>query len=109
VDLEELEEQVFGISHTKAGSTYAEKCNFPRSLALAIKSHHQPRSCPGNALLSILSVANELAAASGVGIEYASSAKEQFEVALKELGLGRRQALSLIGKAPRRVLMESKL
>jgi HD-like signal output (HDOD) protein len=100
-DLEVLEEERFGISHTKIGGIYAEKWSFPRALLIPIRYHHKVDRNVANPLLNILAAAIGTAQESGMGIEYMSSAGDQFYGALKRLRINRKQALALLEEVPR--------
>jgi HD-like signal output (HDOD) protein len=95
-DLEALEEEQFGISHTKIGGIYAEKWNFPRALLLAIKYHHKVDRNIENPILHLLAAAIGLAQERGIGMEYVDDAADQLHVALKRLRISRKQALTLV-------------
>jgi HD-like signal output (HDOD) protein len=99
VELEEFEEKVFGVSHSRAGTVYAEKWNFPKSLVHVIRLHHRIETDSRNLLLNIIAVAQGVAAAHGYGVEYAPSLEPQFELALKQLRIPRHRAIALLGRS----------
>jgi HD-like signal output (HDOD) protein len=99
-DIEVLEEQHFGISHTRIGGIYGEKWNFPRSLLMPIKYHHKVDRNVANPLLNILAAAIGTAQERGIGMEYVGSGGDQFYGALKKLRINRKQALSLLEEVP---------
>jgi HD-like signal output (HDOD) protein len=105
--LEELEEQHFGIAHTKIGGVYAEKWNFPKLLVQAIKSHHNVGEKSGNPLLHIVSAAAIVAGESGAGIENSIPGDERLDISLKQLNVHRRTVNGLLDEllssAPRRL------
>jgi HD-like signal output (HDOD) protein len=102
-DIEEVEEEHFGISHTRIGGVYAEKWSLPRNVVLAIKYHHKVDGSVTNALLNILSAAISFAHEQGVGTEYLTQSAEQGQDALKKLQINRKKALSILEEIPRAV------
>ena len=104
--IEELEEEHFGIAHTKIGSVYAEKWNFPKLLVQAIKSHHNVGGKNGNPLLHVVSAAALIAQESGVGIEDSIPGDERLDISLKQLNVDRRTVDGLLDEllssAPRK-------
>lgn len=96
--LEELEEEHFGIAHTKIGAVYAEKWNFPKLLVQAIRSHHKAGERNGNPLLHIVSAAAILAQESGVGIETSIPGDERLDISLRQLNVDRQTVNRLLGE-----------
>jgi len=107
MDIEEVEEDHFGISHTRIGGVYAEKWGLPRNIVLAIKYHHKVDGSVTNPLLNILAVALDVAHEQGVGTEYLAQSAEQGQLALKKLQLNRKKALSILEEIPRAVPLEA--
>jgi HD-like signal output (HDOD) protein len=102
-DLTEVEEEVYGITHTRMGSIHAQKWKFPRMLLLAIKHHrYRLNSKPANPLLHIVSVANGILHANDFTLGYQEGMDERFEYSLKCLRLDREQALDLYREAYQR-------
>jgi HD-like signal output (HDOD) protein len=101
-DLETLEEEHFGDSHSRIGGAYAERWNFPRAITLCIKNHHKLEDKAPNPLLNIVTVAKGIAHEAGVSFEPSTDAEARFEAALHQLNLNRRKAMGLLGKPHRR-------
>jgi HD-like signal output (HDOD) protein len=103
-DLEALEEDSFGITHTAAGSRLAERWQFPRMLLLAIKEHHKADKLVSNPLLHILSVANGILQANGCRLGFQSAAGEQLKASLKRLQLDGVRAAAILHEVQKRPL-----
>jgi len=65
----DAESQYFGFNHAEIASEVCQKWNFPKSLNLAIKYHHQPGNSDGNELCYILHMADYIAILSGIGYD----------------------------------------
>jgi len=65
----DAESQYFGFNHAEIASEVCKKWNFPESLNLAIKHHHQPGNSDGNELCYILHMADYIAILSGIGYD----------------------------------------
>lgn len=102
-DIESLEEQAFGISHSRIGGIHAEKWSFPRAVTTVIKAHHKVEARSTNPLLNIVSVAIGLAMESGLLIGHTPGTVQQFRSSLKRLNLSPRKALALVNRVPRGV------
>jgi len=105
-DIESLEEEQFGISHTKLGGVHADKWKFPRAIVLAIKAHHRIETSTQNPILDIVSVAGGIAENSGMSIGHLPSAESQFKHSLKRLRLQRKKVMALVNRVPRAVAPE---
>jgi HD-like signal output (HDOD) protein len=106
-EIEEVEEDHFGICHTRIGGVYAEKWGLPRNIVLAIKYHHKVDGSVTNALLNILAAAIGFAHEQGVGTEYLEHGTEQAQQALKKLQLNRKKAQSILEQIPRAVPLQA--
>ncbi len=72
-DVVELEAEVFGFDHTAVGSVLLNTWNFPRSLAAAVRLHHNARHFdmlegPVKTIVAITSMANTICHAIGIGV-----------------------------------------
>ena len=65
----EAEFQFFGFDHAEIASEICKKWNFPESIGLAIKCHHQPSDSGGDELSHILHLADHIAISSGIGYD----------------------------------------
>jgi HD-like signal output (HDOD) protein len=102
-DLEVLEEQSFGISHSRMGGIHAEKWRFPRSVTLVIKAHHKVEPGSTNPLLNIVAAAMGLAEECGLRFGHVPGILAQYKRALKRLSLSPKKALTLVNRVPRAV------
>ncbi len=100
-DIEALEEQTFGISHSRLGGLRAEKWNFPRRITQAIRGHHSTDPNAGTPLLHILSIACGLANEHGLQVGFHPALPQQYKGALKKLNLNQKKIASLMPRAPR--------
>lgn len=99
-DLESLEEQFCGLSHSKLGAMYAEKWKFPFLVRMAIKQHHHGREIRHpNPLLRILQVAVSFLQEKGLDVGHCGSAREQFKKALDSLMLSQKEIWLLFRQA----------
>jgi len=65
----EAESQYLGFNHADIASDVCKKWNFPESINIAIKHHHQPGGSDGNELCYILHMADYIATLSGIGYD----------------------------------------
>lgn len=65
----DAEIQFFGFNHADMASEVCNKWNFPQTIALAIKCHHQPSNSDGDDLANILHMGDYLAMLSGIGYD----------------------------------------
>ena len=65
----DAERQYFGFNHADIASEVCKKWNFPDSINLAIKHHHQPGNSDGSELSYILHMADYIARMSGIGYD----------------------------------------
>ncbi|MGD9358036.1 MAG: HDOD domain-containing protein [Desulfobacterales bacterium] len=65
----EAESQYLGFNHADIASDVCKKWNFPESINIAIKYHHQPAGSEGNELCYILHMADYIATLSGIGYD----------------------------------------
>jgi putative nucleotidyltransferase with HDIG domain len=65
----EAESQYLGFNHADIASDVCKKWNFPESINIAIKHHHQPGGSDGNELCYILHMADYVAILSGIGYD----------------------------------------
>jgi putative nucleotidyltransferase with HDIG domain len=65
----EAESQYLGFNHADIASDVCKKWNFPESIIIAIKYHHQPAGSDGNELCYILHMADYIATLSGIGYD----------------------------------------
>jgi putative nucleotidyltransferase with HDIG domain len=65
----DAESQYLGFNHAEIASEVCKKWNFPESLNIAIKYHHQPGNSGGNELCYILHMADYIAILSGIGYD----------------------------------------
>ena len=65
----EAESHYFGFNHAEIASEVCKKWNFPETINLAIKYHHQPSASEGNQLSYILHMADYIAILSGIGYD----------------------------------------
>ena len=65
----EAESQYLGFNHADIASDVCKKWNFPESINIAIKYHHQPTGSDGNELCYILHMADYIATLSGIGYD----------------------------------------
>ena len=93
-----MEGESFGVSHTRAGAIYAEKWNFPKRVVTVIRHHHRVETEINNQLLNIVSVALGVAKNAGIGVEYSTEMENQFDFSLRQLGISRSRALSLLAR-----------
>ncbi|MBI4602559.1 MAG: HDOD domain-containing protein [Planctomycetes bacterium] len=103
-DLEALEEEAFGMSHTKVGGVISEKWGFPRALSTVLKGHHKLDPGYTSPLLSLVAAAHGVAEESGLRVGFSPSAQSRFREALACLNLPRKKALSLVSRVPRAVV-----
>ena len=65
----EAESQYLGFNHADIASDVCKKWNFPESINIAIKHHHQPGGSDGSELCYILHMADYIATLSGIGYD----------------------------------------
>ena len=65
----DAELQFFGFNHAEMASEVCSKWNFPETIALAIKCHHQPSFSDGDDLANILHMGDYIAMLSGIGYD----------------------------------------
>ncbi len=104
VDIETLEEQSFGISHSRLGGVQAEKWRFPRTIAQAIRGHHSVDPNAGNPLPNMLSVACGLAEECGLRVGFVPTTIQQYKGAIKKLNLNHKKIASLVSQVSRAVV-----
>lgn len=100
-DLEDLEHETYGITHSKLGSKYAEKWKFSGMLQLAIKSHHNFADSSGSQLLRIVSAADAIVQESGLRIGYQGRTPQQVDELLGRLRVARSEAEDLCARIRR--------
>ncbi len=94
-DIEEVEEEQFGISHTTLGGKYAEEWSFPLILSVVIKNHHGMKANLQSPLLHLVAVANALLQDRGAKIGYQTKAAEDLDHCLTRIHMDSREALAL--------------
>jgi HD-like signal output (HDOD) protein len=96
-DIDRLEEERFGVGHTKLGSMYAEKWGFPTAMNIVMKVHHQPLGgAVQSTLLDFLHVANGALAAQAVRVGFHECLEDASSAALRRLGIDSRTADDLM-------------
>ncbi len=92
----QLEESVFGISHTSIGGIYAERWNYPRSLVQVIKHHHEhDQSARPNSLLDLVVLANWLSRTYPSNFDLSHCDEHKIQGALKRFKLKKRKVLAI--------------
>lgn len=104
-DIQALEEETFGTSHTKLGGALADRWRFPRNFGPVLRGHHRFDAAANGPLLSIVVAACGLANDSGIQIGHWGDAQQQQKAALKRLGLHPKKALSIVNQVPRVALV----
>ncbi|MCZ6794236.1 MAG: HDOD domain-containing protein [Planctomycetota bacterium] len=99
-DIEEVEEEAFGISHSKLGGKFADKWGFPMLLSLVIKNHHGAKSGQ-SPLLHMVRAANVVLQDRGYRVGHDGTTPEQLERALDRLNLRREQIDAFLRKIRR--------
>lgn len=102
-DVEDVEEEVFGISHTRLGGKYAEKWRFPMPLQLVLKNHHRLTAQTSSQLLQLVAVATGIIEEKGARTGYNRSARKQLDGALERLSLDRREVEAMLWEIRRKV------
>lgn len=87
IDIELLEEETFGMAHTRVGSRYAEKWNFPPTLQSAIRGHHGAAHTLQSPILAMIAVANGVMQKHGTRTGWQSGADELLAAGLARLKL----------------------
>lgn len=65
----DAEKEILGFEHAEIAAKVCEKWNFPKSINVAIRYHHQPSSLWGNKLAYIVHVADQITAWIGMDID----------------------------------------
>ena len=94
-DIEDVEREYFGKTHSDVGALYAERWKFPELITATIRDHHSMEGAEENPLLQLIAVSNGLAQASGYRVGYHKELGVHFEESLRSLRLDRRQATAL--------------
>jgi len=63
------EKEILGFEHAEIAAMVCEKWNFPKSITVAIRYHHQPSRLMGNKLAYIVHVADQITAWIGMNID----------------------------------------
>jgi len=110
VDLCSLEKDRFGIDHQETGGLLAKKWGLPPVLADCIQYHHGPeKSEVDRELVSIVRLADLLAARFKVGHQLDRPGVELLEETLSNIGLKREDFSIIVDKIPRSVFESSLL
>jgi putative nucleotidyltransferase with HDIG domain len=94
----DAESQYFGFNHAEIASEICQKWNFPKSLNLAIKYHHQPGNSVGNELCYILHMADYAAILSGIGYDSDDILYELEEGTLDYLNITNEDVSEIVSK-----------
>lgn len=104
IDIEKLELDTFGVTHSALGGTYAEKWSFPPALSLAVKSHHRnygPRT--QTALLDCLTVALGAVESPSLRVGHHEGLVDASRAAARRLGLSREDVEGFVRDVKREV------
>lgn len=83
------EQDILGISHTDAGFRLALAWSLPKVLAEVIRFHHNPKDAPNyKTMTSLVYVAEVLMSRFNTGLELERIQTNDFESAMKTIGLG---------------------
>ncbi|MBW1975989.1 MAG: HDOD domain-containing protein [Deltaproteobacteria bacterium] len=99
--LVEVEEQVFGFTHTEVGKILAETWFFPSELVDVIYNHETACSAPNNMepITYVVALANIIAGRFMVGRTLSGTAITDFQILKQIQSLGRKELFSIIEKA----------
>jgi len=86
-DIELLEKEAFGLTHTRIGDTYARTWKFPPALRMAIRDHHRVGRVLSRPLLHMTHVACRITEEYGFRVGFKPNEGDQYAQSMDELGL----------------------
>lgn len=94
-DIESMEEESFGVSHTRIGSLCAAQWSLPRNFTDVIRYHHQETNLNRHPIHPIVAAAVSAATDAGLRVGFSKSQASLRRAALKALGLSSRRLGSI--------------
>ena len=109
-NLIEVENDVFGITHTEAGGKLAERWSLPETLGDTIRHHHHPeQACISPELTHLIYLADLLMSRFAVGNELERMNTNQLTSRLQKVGLCPEQFPMIVESIPDQLLAETLL